>query len=53
MAEKFIFAALKADYLTSENARDNRDSARMRLKNKEIDYLFVVDIFNEGVMFRN
>jgi superfamily II DNA or RNA helicase len=49
MAEKFTFAGFKADYLTSENARENRDSARMRLKSKEINYLFVVDIFNEGV----
>jgi superfamily II DNA or RNA helicase len=49
MAEKFIYAGLSADYLTSENAKENRDSAKIRLKNKEINYLFVVDIFNEGV----
>ncbi|MBG6233513.1 superfamily II DNA or RNA helicase [Pedobacter sp. CAN_A7] len=49
MAEKFIFAGLKADYLTSENAKEQRASAKSRLRNKEINYLFVVDIFNEGV----
>jgi superfamily II DNA or RNA helicase len=49
MAEKFMFAGLKADYLTSENASSNRDSAKRRLRSKEINYLFVVDIFNEGV----
>jgi len=49
MAEKFIFAGLKADYLTSENAREQRALAKSRLQNKEINYLFVVDIFNEGV----
>ena len=49
MAEKFSYAGLKADYLTSENAREHRDTAKLRLKNKEINYLFVVDIFNEGV----
>jgi superfamily II DNA or RNA helicase len=49
MAEKFVFAGLKADYLTSANANQNRDSAKERLRNKEINYLFVVDIFNEGV----
>jgi superfamily II DNA or RNA helicase len=49
MAEKFILADLKADYLTSENAKEQRDTAKSRLRNKEINYLFVVDIFNEGV----
>ncbi|WP_211480906.1 DEAD/DEAH box helicase family protein [Arcticibacter eurypsychrophilus] len=49
MAEKFIYAGLKADYLTGENAKEHRASAKSRLRNKEINYLFVVDIFNEGV----
>ncbi len=48
MAEKFSLAGLKADYLTSANSQ-NRDKVRNSLLNKEINYLFVVDIFNEGV----
>jgi superfamily II DNA or RNA helicase len=48
MAEKFLLAGFKADYLTSVNTQ-NRDSVRKQLVNKEINYLFVVDIFNEGV----
>lgn len=48
MSEKFSLAGLKADYLTSENSRE-RDSIRQKLAKKEINYLFVVDIFNEGV----
>ena len=48
MAEKFTLAGLKADFLTSDNSQ-NRDQVRNKLKNKEINYLFVVDIFNEGV----
>lgn len=48
MAEKFTLAGLKADYLTSSN-NQNRDQIRNQLLNKEINYLFVVDIFNEGV----
>jgi superfamily II DNA or RNA helicase len=48
MAEKFVLAGLKADYLTSENSH-NRADLRERLRNKEINYLFVRDIFNEGV----
>ncbi len=48
MAEKFSLAGLKADYLTSANTQ-NRDIVRSQLLKKEINYLFVVDIFNEGV----
>lgn len=48
MAEKFNLAGLKADYLTSSNPQ-NRDIIKNQLLAKEINYLFVVDIFNEGV----
>lgn len=48
MAEKFTLAGLKAHYLTSENSKE-REIIRLKLRNKEINYLFVVDIFNEGV----
>lgn len=48
MAEKFCLAGLKADYLTSDN-NQNRANVRNQLLKKEINYLFVVDIFNEGV----
>jgi superfamily II DNA or RNA helicase len=48
MAENFSSAGFKADYLTSAN-NQNRNFVRSQLLNKEINYLFVVDIFNEGV----
>lgn len=48
MAEKFTLAGLKADYLTSNNSND-RLAIRQSLEKKEINYLFVVDIFNEGI----
>ena len=48
MAEKFLLAGLKADYLVSGRT-ENRKEIRKRLRKKEINYLFVVDIFNEGV----
>lgn len=48
MAEKFTLAGFKADYLTSDNT-ENRDNVKSMLLRKEINYLFVVDIFNEGV----
>lgn len=48
MAKKFTLAGLKADYLTSNNSKD-RITIRKKLEKKEINYLFVVDIFNEGI----
>ena len=48
MASKFTLCGLKADELTSENAQ-MRNVLYNRLKRKEINYLFVVDMFNEGV----
>ncbi|WP_179374731.1 DUF3427 domain-containing protein [Winogradskyella wichelsiae] len=48
MAEKFTLTGLKADYLTSNNSKD-RVHIRQKLEKKEINYLFVVDIFNEGI----
>lgn len=48
MADEFCRAGLKAAYLTSDN-----DEERLKLNSQlakgEINYLFVVDIFNEGV----
>lgn len=48
MAEKFIFSGYRADYLTSTRNND-RDELREKFRKKEINYLFVVDIFNEGI----
>lgn len=50
MAEKFYSAGLKADYIVSNDGRDSmRASIKSQFRNKDINYLFVVDIFNEGV----
>lgn len=48
MASKFTLCGLKAEILTSENEK-MRSIRYRQLKNKEINYLFVVDMFNEGV----
>lgn len=48
MKEKFNLAGLKADCLTSKNSNE-RSRIRDSFKKKEFNYLFVVDIFNEGV----
>lgn len=48
MKIKFEKNGLKADYLTSENSQDRMDIIH-NFKAGEINYLFVVDIFNEGI----
>ncbi len=47
MAEGFRAFGLKADYLTSD--REDRELLNKQLTNGEINYLFVVDMFNEGI----
>jgi superfamily II DNA or RNA helicase len=48
MTEKFLLAGFRAACLTSEN-NSEREQLRYKLQRKEINYLFVVDVFNEGV----
>ncbi|MFA5669296.1 MAG: DUF3427 domain-containing protein [Balneolaceae bacterium] len=48
MNRKFNKANLKAESLTTENSKDRVDIIH-KFKSKVINYLFVVDIFNEGV----
>lgn len=50
MSEKFNEVGLKSNYLVSgDTSREIRDNLKRSLLSKEINYLFVVDIFNEGV----
>lgn len=48
MANRFVKAGINADYLVSGNSKD-RNAKRSALQSGKINYLFVVDIFNEGV----
>jgi superfamily II DNA or RNA helicase len=48
MAERFRQKGLAADLLTSDQTADRR-SLLDRFRRKEINYLFVVDMLNEGV----
>lgn len=51
-AESLSLSGLKADYLVSgdsEQAKDKRKEVVNKLRRGEINYLCVVDIFNEGV----
>lgn len=48
MAAKFQLAGLKSAYLVSDNGIERTKWSR-QLKDKKINYLFVVDMFNEGI----
>lgn len=48
MNAKFTLAGLKSDYLVTDNAQDRHVKVKS-LVQKKINYLFVVDMFNEGV----
>jgi len=48
MSDKFNESGLNADYLVS-GRNSIRDDVKNRLVKKDINYLFVVDIFNEGI----
>jgi len=49
MCDSFNDAGLKAAHLTSDSSREVRSDIQRKLRTKEINYLFIVDIFNEGV----
>nr|WP_320057151.1 DUF3427 domain-containing protein [uncultured Bacteroides sp.] len=49
MAAKFTLAGLRAASFTSENTAEERTHFIKKLSNNVINYLFVVDVFNEGV----
>lgn len=48
MNEKFQAKNIKSDILTSDQS-SRREELINKLRKKEINYLFVVDIFNEGI----
>ncbi|PCI51745.1 MAG: restriction endonuclease subunit R [Gammaproteobacteria bacterium] len=48
MAQKFTLHNIACGVLTSDNSKD-REVLQQQLKSKQINVLFVVDIFNEGV----
>ena len=49
MAESFRQAGIPALAITSESTDDERAQAATRLRNREVNVLFTVDLFNEGV----
>lgn len=49
MADAFQKAGYRADVLLGDTPRDEREAMRSRLREGKLNYLFVVDVFNEGV----
>jgi superfamily II DNA or RNA helicase/HKD family nuclease len=49
MAEMFNKAGISSEFLISDSDPEVRDGVKRRLVNKEINFVFVVDIYNEGV----
>jgi len=49
MADYFNLRGLKAIALSGESNDDERTNVKSKLLNKEINFVFVVDIYNEGV----
>ncbi|AQT70075.1 type I restriction enzyme EcoKI subunit R [Anaerohalosphaera lusitana] len=49
MARKFNQSNIPADFLTANSSREHRLSVQQRLCEREINFIFVVDLYNEGV----
>jgi hypothetical protein len=52
MAEEFVKAGLKAAYIVSDGGSESRlerEQVKQKLARHELNFAFVVDIFNEGV----
>jgi superfamily II DNA or RNA helicase/HKD family nuclease len=49
MAQKFQNAGIPAQAITSRSGDEERSSAASRLRNREVNVLFTVDLFNEGI----
>jgi superfamily II DNA or RNA helicase/HKD family nuclease len=49
MAEMFNKTGIPSEFLISDSDPEVRDGVKRRLVNKEINFVFVVDIYNEGV----
>jgi len=49
MSAKFNQAGVQADCLSGESNREHRAEVQGRLRRREINFLFVVDLYNEGI----
>lgn len=49
MAEQFTEAGIPSKSVTSQTSSEERRAALLQLRNREVNALFTVDLFNEGV----
>ena len=49
MARRFIEAGVPSLAVSAETSREERDQALRRLRDREVNVLFAVDLFNEGI----
>ena len=49
MSDKFNKYGIKSEFLTAETETTVRQAIRQKLVDKEINFIFVVDLYNEGV----
>lgn len=49
MAKVFSDNGIPSSHLSSESSIEDRNTVQKRLKNKEILFIFVVDLYNEGI----
>ncbi len=49
MSDKFNKHGIKSEFLTADTDTNIRQAIRQKLVNKEINFIFVVDLYNEGV----
>jgi superfamily II DNA or RNA helicase len=49
MAKRFNHACIPADVLTAESSSHERDAAQKRLVERKINFICVVDLYNEGI----
>lgn len=49
MSEHFNTSGIPSMYLTGQSPNEERKTAKLRLTNGEIRFIFVVDIYNEGI----
>lgn len=49
MSKYFNKVGIPSIYLTALSSSEERDSAKKKLNNKEVNFIFVVDLYNEGV----
>ena len=49
MSKYFNKVGIPSIYLTADSSNEERDTAKNKLNKKEVNFIFVVDLYNEGI----